>query len=510
MVAQKTTRKYTWLIQICSRLCLEKLVFSATAVSLAQSTRRTDLDKAAGPRSKAGRARVLFGVAATAIRQEACEEYQEEGSSVISIERIIEASIQPWNEILVRPGKGRTPERIRTYGVQWSPQEPTAVDLEELDEIMQSGQGELHQATKAWLHEFLAQPDNPRAPPPSWQYPLIQADWAATYSPSAALKLKYRRCKKWLHPEPGAAFTYDEWKAGRNNRAVVPGRMLHWRKLTDLPPKEDHAFYTVSLESDFAQQGLQVVVEIGAVELTPAQPTREATGWQLTGLLGDHIVATTLVYFATENVTHDSGAVSFRVEADLDPIEHVWGNGTGSSPHHALAPLADIYGLDSHLDLSNDASDDETLPGAPALQELGTVATPDGRLLAFPNVMQHRVEAFRLLDASKPGRRRFLKLHLVDPHYRLCSTRNTPPQQPGWWSEAGWERVDWRARRMPMELVQSIQTMVGDVPPNAIEVEKRREELQEERRRKQQQVFDEEVAAYMFGQHAAIGRKFLR
>lgn len=174
-----------------------------------------------------------------------------------SIETIIAASIQPWNEILVRPGKGRTPERIRTYGVQWSPQEPTTTDLEELDEIMQAGQGDIYQATKAWLHEFLAQPDNPRAPPPSWQYPLIQPDWDTTYSPSAALKLKYRRCKKWLHPEPGVAFTYDEWKAGKNNHAIVPGRMLHWRKLTDLPPKEDHAFYTVSLETEFAQQGLQ-------------------------------------------------------------------------------------------------------------------------------------------------------------------------------------------------------------------------------------------------------------
>ncbi|OAA69519.1 hypothetical protein ISF_02789 [Cordyceps fumosorosea ARSEF 2679] len=419
-----------------------------------------------------------------------------------SIEAVVEASVQPWNEILAWTGRGRTPERIRTYGVQWTPQEPTPVELEELDEIMRAGQGELYAATKARLDAFLARPDNPRAPPPSWQYPQILPDWAATYSPSAAVKLKHRRCKAWLHPEPGAAFTYAEWKAGRNNRAVVPGRAPDWQRGGgQLPPKEDHAFYQVSLETQFARRGLQVVVEIGAVELTPARPTRAATPWRLAGLLSDRIVATAMVYLDSDNVADAAGALSFRVEADLDPLEHVWGGGTGSGPHHPLAPLAEIYGLDSPLDLDG---------GAPALQELGTVLAPDGRLVAFPNAVQHRVEAFRLRDPRRPGRRRWLAVHLVDPHVRVCSTRAAPPQQPGWWADAGWDRVDWRARRVPPELVDAVRGMIGERGPGRAEVESRRKEMREERERKQEQVMSEEVTAYMFDEHAAIGRKFLR
>ena len=51
-------------------------------------------------------------------------------------------------------------------------------------------------------------------------------------------------------------------------------------------------------------------------------------------------------------------------------------------------------------------------------------------------VSQHRVSSFRLKDATKPGHRRFLALWLVDPHERIVSTANVPPQQKDWWTES--------------------------------------------------------------------------
>jgi hypothetical protein len=66
---------------------------------------------------------------------------------------------------------------------------------------------------------------------------------------------------------------------------------------------------------------------------------------------------------------------------------------------------------------------------APSNQELGSVATPQGRLLAWPNVMHHKVEPFELIDPIRPGHRRCIALYLVDPHYRICSTLNVPPQR---------------------------------------------------------------------------------
>lgn len=49
---------------------------------------------------------------------------------------------------------------------------------------------------------------------------------------------------------------------------------------------------------------------------------------------------------------------------------------------------------------------------------------------------QHRVSPFELADLSKPGHRRFIALWLVDPHKRIISTANVPPQQLSWWVES--------------------------------------------------------------------------
>lgn len=42
----------------------------------------------------------------------------------------------------------------------------------------------------------------------------------------------------------------------------------------------------------------------------------------------------------------------------------------------------------------------------------------------------------RLKDRTKPGHRRFVALWLVDPHQRIVSTANVPPQRLDWWAEA--------------------------------------------------------------------------
>jgi len=70
-----------------------------------------------------------------------------------------------------------------------------------------------------------------------------------------------------------------------------------------------------------------------------------------------------------------------------------------------------------------------------AIQELGEVVTREDRLLAFPNVLQHSVRPFELADPSKPGHRKLLAMFLVDPHVRVISTGNVPPQNRAWWSE---------------------------------------------------------------------------
>ncbi|KJY01814.1 hypothetical protein TI39_contig278g00069 [Zymoseptoria brevis] len=419
-----------------------------------------------------------------------------------SIEKCIELSIETWNEVLVYWGRGRTPERIRTCGVQWTSLPESLACLKNRTTTVGSAQDPPSSETEKLLDQFLLQPDNPRVPAPSRRYPAVGRDWRDHFSPAKAIEAKYHRVKEWFHPEPGTTFTYEEWARGENNRAILPECGPELPEVVDRSSRRNRPFYTVSIENDFADQGLQVVVEIGEVELTPAEPSRSSTDWQLTGLANDHIVATTVIYFSSENVTPESGSISFRVEAQLDPQMHIYGTGTGSNPFHPLEPLADVYGCASHLDLTGE--DAENAPGGPALQVLGTVAAPDGRLITFPNVMQHRIEAFQLVDLSRSGRRKWLKLHLVDPHYRVCSTRNVPPQQHDWWYEAGLGKLDWAAREMPAELVQEIESLVGEFPTTNKLANEVRGDILEERKRKFE-IVSRNVPPYNFGDWAAYG-----
>jgi hypothetical protein len=74
-------------------------------------------------------------------------------------------------------------------------------------------------------------------------------------------------------------------------------------------------------------------------------------------------------------------------------------------------------------------------PGESALVELGSVLTRQSRLLAFPNVLQHQVQPFELIDKTRPGHRKVLAMFLVDPHIQILSTANVPPQSEAWWNE---------------------------------------------------------------------------
>jgi Protein of unknown function (DUF4246) len=65
-------------------------------------------------------------------------------------------------------------------------------------------------------------------------------------------------------------------------------------------------------------------------------------------------------------------------------------------------------------------------------QELGSVNSEEGRLITFPNTLQHKVSPFSLADPSQPGHRKILAMFLVDPHHRITSTANVPPQRQDW------------------------------------------------------------------------------
>ncbi|OAA63571.1 hypothetical protein SPI_03734 [Niveomyces insectorum RCEF 264] len=426
-----------------------------------------------------------------------------------TIEQCIAASIQPWNEVLLFRNKGkdpkrfqgRDPPRIRTFGVQWTPEFPKwAADLETVSTDKES---KAYHDAYAKVCDYIQQPDDLQAPPAWPGEPHIGADWETSLGLLRAVSLKYDRIKHWLHPEPGTAFTFDEWKAGKTGAAIVPPRLLGGKRPVTL---HDHQFYTVSLGDMFQEQGLQVVVEMGSVELLPGEPACGETDWQLAGTLNEHIVATSVIYFSSVNMTPESAALSFRVEADLDPLLHTFGPASGSMPYHPFEPLAAIYGLGTIWRLGDNVYHGPGGTG-PAVQALGTVLTPDGRLVTFPNAVQHKIGACNPLDTSLPGRRRFLKMHLVDPHYRIASTRNVPPQQRDWWAAAAaLDRIDWAAHSIPPEVVDMIEQETGQDPWPLSPAEAARlwKQAKDEQRAVQDDTFSK-MCHYMFGSWASEG-----
>jgi len=93
---------------------------------------------------------------------------------------------------------------------------------------------------------------------------------------------------------------------------------------------------------------------------------------------------------------------------------------------------------------------------------LGSVLTCPGRLLTFPNVLQHQVQPFSLEDRTRPGHRKILAMFLVDPHVSVLSTANVPPQRKDWWAEE--VRKIEPFRRLSMEIFDMIIDAVEGFP----------------------------------------------
>lgn len=118
--------------------------------------------------------------------------------------------------------------------------------------------------------------------------------------------------------------------------------------------------------------------------------------------------------------------------------------------------------------------------GEPCVQNAGDIVCKEGRLITFPNVLQHCVSPFELEDHSKPGHRKILALFLVDPNIRTISTANVPPQQRDWWREE--LKSSGCFKQLAAELQEKVFESVEDFPIGIDEAKEIRLKLMDERR----------------------------
>ena len=114
-------------------------------------------------------------------------------------------------------------------------------------------------------------------------------------------------------------------------------------------------------------------------------------------------------------------------------------------------------------------------------QRLGHVIAEEAKCVAFPNVYQHRVDAFELADPTKPGVRKILAFFLVNPEIRILSTSDVPPQQEEWAMEEALRVPE--MQKLPVELVDMIAGFAKDGLISRKEAEEHQAKLMEERSR---------------------------
>jgi hypothetical protein len=187
----------------------------------------------------------------------------------------------------------------------------------------------------------------------------------------------------------------EEWPTYEEPYAVAP----------EAPSFTPPALPDNTARVDLRGRRLQVIVKLVTIHLTPDKPEYPGGSWHVEGMMNERIVSTGIYYWDSENIT--DSRLSFRAAVD-EP----------DAAHNDFEGMRNVYGLEQWEALN---------------QVLGAAESRPGRALAFPNILQHRVDPFRLADPAKPGHRKILVFFLVEPSVTIVSTSDIPPQQP--WSE---------------------------------------------------------------------------
>ncbi|ORY77596.1 hypothetical protein BCR35DRAFT_305349 [Leucosporidium creatinivorum] len=158
---------------------------------------------------------------------------------------------------------------------------------------------------------------------------------------------------------------------------------------------------------------VQVIVKLANILLSPEQPTYEGGVWHVEGMQNEEIVASGIYYYDEENISESR--LAFRGTFDEELLSYDQNDNRG---------VGLVYGIENE---------------GPCVQNFGSLETKGGRAISFPNLYQHQVSNFSLLDPTKPGHRKILVFFLVDPLKRIPSTTDVPPQQQEWAAEELWK-----------------------------------------------------------------------
>ncbi|GIC94978.1 uncharacterized protein Aud_002310 [Aspergillus udagawae] len=146
------------------------------------------------------------------------------------------------------------------------------------------------------------------------------------------------------HSDPGTAYSYEDWTTGRTGKAIIgPADQEYWGRTFEtgqfllshpwlklhrwaFEPKgkkdDDHQFYTVTLQDEFRDKGLQVVAKLHSIEPEPDIPSFSGDDWHTEGNANEHIVVNAIYAFDCDNITEPR--ISFRQWLWHDSQQYVY------------------------------------------------------------------------------------------------------------------------------------------------------------------------------------------
>ncbi|KAJ3282426.1 hypothetical protein HDU79_009940 [Rhizoclosmatium sp. JEL0117] len=198
----------------------------------------------------------------------------------------------------------------------------------------------------------------------------------------------------------------------------------------------DSGIYSLSL----AGRGVQVIVKMANIHLTPENPVFNGGNWHVEGMDNEAIAAIGIYYYSTENIT--TSHLSFRNVCTSDQ----W-----------LLPSFLRHKIFDEIFDVNKSNDSDQIA-----QVAGHIEAVQSRCVVFPNHFHHKAGAFELEDKTRAGHRKMLAFFLVNPDYQTISTADVGMQQVDWLAEELYEACGLKAK-LPLEVVRHIALFTGAV-----------------------------------------------
>ncbi|GEM08961.1 hypothetical protein Rt10032_c06g2978 [Rhodotorula toruloides] len=234
--------------------------------------------------------------------------------------------------------------------------------------------------------------------------------------PPRRIPVDWEVSSNWFGDEPDwhDREAYEKWEETKQIKLPEPEPFAM--------PEQVASFPAFSLKG----RKLHIIVKLANIHLTPEKPDYAGGIWHVEGMQNEEIVASGIYYFAQENI--GDSKLSFRGTFEESEVPYEQDDTKG---------VKLVWGLDPTTTRS--------------------LATRDGRAVAFPNLYQHRVSPFSLVDRMKPGYRKILCFFLVDPLKTdaglVISTSRVPPQQFPWLEDAIWD-LPRKAKRVREKLME--------------------------------------------------------